>query len=179
MFFLPIPKLAKLQVDRLRRVGIILTFPTGLFVTICSAIRLQYITRVDNFTNVTYYYNRIGLWTGLEAYLGIVCACMPAILMPIARFFTSVVGSRLSSGSKSKSESHHTFANNPHDKNAKRLGSDAIEQIEFAQHAQQHGVTEKPSVRSMYGVYDGGVSRDDMELVYHPAHRQGREEFGV
>jgi hypothetical protein len=31
----------------------------------------------------------------------------------------------------------------------------------------------------MYGVYDGGLSRDDMELVYHPAHRQGREEFGV
>ena len=104
MFFLPIPKLAKLQVNRTKRFGIILTFLTGLFVTICSAIRLQYITGVDNFTNVTYYYNKIGLWTGLEAYLGIVCACMPAILGPIARFFTSIVGSRLSSGSKEHQE---------------------------------------------------------------------------
>lgn len=159
--------------------GIILTFLTGLFVTICSAIRLQYITRVDNFTNVTYYYNKIGLWTGLEAYLGIVCACMPAILGPIARFFTSVVGSRLSSGSKSNSDSNHTFANHPHDKNVKRFGSDAIEQVELAQHAQQRDVTEKPSVRSMYDIYDGRLSRDDVEMVYHHAHHQGRDEFGV
>ncbi|GAB7328597.1 hypothetical protein MBLNU13_g00542t2 [Cladosporium sp. NU13] len=158
VFFLPIPKLAKLQVDRLRRVGMILTFLTGLFVTICSAIRLQYITRVDDFTNVTYYYNKIGLWTGLEAYLGIVCACMPAILGPIARFFTSIVGSRLSSGSKSNSESNHTFANHPRDKNAKRLGSDAIERVELAQHGQQRGVTEKPSERSLYDVWDDSDS---------------------
>lgn len=179
MFFLPIPKLAKLQVNRTKRFGIILTFLTGLFVTICSAIRLQYITRVDNFTNVTYYYNKIGLWTGLEAYLGIVCACMPAILGPIARFFTSVVGSRLSSGSESNSGSNHTFADHPHDKNVKRLGSDAIEQVELAQHGQQRGVTEKPSVRSMYDAYDGRLSRDDVEMAYHPAHRQGRDGFGV
>lgn len=179
MFFLPIPKLVKLQVDRTRRVGIVLTFLTGLFVTICSAIRLQYITRVDNFTNVTYYYNKIGLWTGLEAYLGIVCACMPTILGPIARFFTSTVGSRLSSRSKSNADSGHTFANHSHGKDAKRLGSEAIEQVELAKHAQQRGVTEKPSNRSMYEVWDGRMSRDDVEMVYHPAHRQGREDFGV
>lgn len=179
MFFLPIPKLVKLQVDRTRRVGIVLTFLTGLFVTICSAIRLQYITRVDNFTNVTYYYNKIGLWTGLEAYLGIVCACMPTILGPIARFFTSTVGSRFSSSSKSNSQSDYTFANHSHGKDAKRLGSEAIEQVELAKHAQQRGVTEKPSNRSMYDVWDGRMDRDDLEMVYHPAHRQGREDFGV
>jgi hypothetical protein len=180
VFFLPIPKLVKLQVDRTRRIGIILTFLTGLFVTICSAIRLQYITRVDNFQNVTYYYNRIGLWTGLEAYLGIVTACMPTILGPIARFFTSTVGSKVRSGSKAGSGSNLSFVNRAHDNDAKRLGSEAIEQVELAKHAQQRGVAEKPSVRSMYDVWDGRASRDDMEMVYHPAHRQGsRDEFGV
>lgn len=160
--------------------GTVLTFLTGLFVTICSAIRLQYITRVDNFENVTYYYNKIGLWTGLEAYLGIVTACMPAILGPIARFFTSIVGPRLRSGSKSGSESGLAFSNHTNSKDAKRLGSEAIEQVELAKHAQQGGVAEKPSVRSMYDVWDGRASRDDMEMVYHPAHRQGsRDEFGV
>jgi len=179
VFILPIPKLVKLQVDRTRRVGICLTFLIGLFVTICSAIRLQYLTTLDNFTNVTYHYNNVGLWTGLEAYLGIVCACMPAILGPIARFFTSVVGSRLSSRSKSNAASDHTFASHSHGNDAKRFGSDAVEHVELAKHAQQRGVTEKPSVRSMYEVWDGRASRDDMEMVYHPAHRQGRDEFGV
>lgn len=159
--------------------GIILTFLTGLFVTICSAIRLQYIVRVDNFQNVTYYYNKIGLWTGLEAYLGIVTACMPTILGPIARFFTSTVGPKLRSGSKSSSDSGHTFAIHAQGKDAKRLGSEAIEQVELAKHAQQRGVAEKPSVRSMYDVWDGWTSRDYMEMVYHPAHRQGRDDFGV
>jgi hypothetical protein len=163
----------------IRRCGIILTFLTGLFVTICSAIRLQYLVNVDHYTNATYHYNQIGFWTGLEAYLGIICACMPAILGPIARFFTAIVGSRLNSGSNSNAQSNHTFANHSHGKDAKRLGSESIEHVELAKHAQKRGVTEKPSVRSMFDVWDGRVSRDDMEMVYHPTHHQGREEYGV
>ena len=67
VFFVPIPKLIKLQIQSTRRkVGVILTFLVGLFVTTCSAIRLQYLAKVGDLTNATFHYNDIGLWTGLE-----------------------------------------------------------------------------------------------------------------
>jgi hypothetical protein len=178
VFFLPMPKLMKLQVrDTRRKVGVILTFLVGLFVTICSVIRLQYLAKVSNLTNATYHYNDIGLWTGLEAYLGIICACMPSILGPLVQFFRKTVGSKLSSSSKSGSWSHRT-----HDKSGTRLGSRSVEpgeEIELAKHAQTRGETEKTSVKSLDDLSDDRASRDDMELVYHPAQREGNDQYGV
>ena len=183
VFFLPIPKLVKLQVqDTRRKVGVILTFLVGLFVTACSAIRLQYLANVSNLTNATYHYNDIGLWTGLEAYLGIVCACMPSILGPLVHFFRKTIDSKLSSNSKSGSRSHHT-----RDKSGTRLGTRSVEpseEIELAKHAQKRGEAEKMGGKSLYDLSeDYRESReDDVELVYHSgsdAQRVGRDQYGV
>jgi hypothetical protein len=60
VFFLPVPKLIALQVrDTRRKIGVILTFLVGLFVTICSIVRLKYLSNLDNLTNATYNYNDI------------------------------------------------------------------------------------------------------------------------
>ena len=180
VFFLPIPKLIKLQVQSTRRkIGVILTFLVGLFVTICSAIRLQYLAKVGDLTNATYHYNDIGLWTGLEAYLGIVCACMPSILGPLMHFFRKTVGSKLSSSSKSGSRSHHT-----HDKSGVRLGARSVEpsdQIELAKNAQKRGETERMGGKSLYDLSEGSqASRDDMDLVIQSnVQRDGRDQYGV
>ena len=175
---MPIPKLVALQIhDKKKKVGIVLTFLVGLFVTVCSGIRLMYLAKVNSLSNVTYHYNDIGAWTGLEAYLGIWCACMPAIMGPIARFFSSFVGSRFSSGSKSGSSrsNNHMYANHIHRDSKTRFGSKPVEtseQVELAKHAQKRGVTEKTYVRSLYALSEGRASRDEMELVYQPAHRE-------
>jgi hypothetical protein len=178
VFFLPIPKLMKLQVrDTRRKVGVMLTFLVGLFVTICSIIRLQYLAQVGQYTNATYHYNDVGLWTGLEAYLGIICACMPSILGPLIHFFRDTIGSKLSSGSKSGSRSHVT-----REKSGTKLHSGSVErseEVELAKHAQKRGETENKSVKSLYDLPGEQTSRDDMELVYHNAQREGRDQYGV
>jgi hypothetical protein len=176
------PKLIKLQVrDTRRKVGVILTFLVGLFVTICSAIRLQYLAKVNNLTNATYHYNDIGLWTGLEAYLGIVCACMPSILGPLVHFFRKTIDSKLSSNSKSGSRSHHT-----HDKSGTRLGARSVEpseEIELAKNAQKRGEAEKMGGKSLYDLSGSGRTsrdRDSVELVYQSnVQHNGRDQYGV
>jgi hypothetical protein len=178
VFFLPIPKLMKLQVrDTRRKVGVILTFLVGLMVTICSIIRLQYLAKVNNLTNATYHYNDIGFWTGLEAYLGIVYACMPSILGPLVQFFRKTVGSKFSSSSKSGRRSHNTL-----DKSGSRLGARSIEpseEVELAKHAQKRGEVEKMSGKSPYDLSDDRASNDEIDLVYHPAQRDGRDQYRV
>ena len=180
VFFLPIPKLIKLKVhDTRRKVGVILTFLVGLFVTVCSAIRLQYLAKVNDLTNATYHYNDIGLWTGLEAYLGIVCACMPSILGPLVHFFRKTVESKLSSSSKSGSRSHHT-----RDKSGTRLGARSIEpseEVELAKHAQKRGEAKKMGGKSLYDLSEVlQTSRDDMESVDHSgAQHDRKDQYGV
>jgi len=78
VFFLPIPKLAQIQVqDKRRKVGVVLTFLVGLFVTACSMVRLKYSTGVSKITNATYEYTEISSWSGIECEVGVICACMP------------------------------------------------------------------------------------------------------
>jgi len=181
VFFLPIPKLLKLQVrDTRRKVGVVFTFLVGLFVTICSCVRFQYLANTNNLTNATYHYNDIGFWTGLEAYLGIICACMPAILGPLVKFFRDTVGSKLSSRfSKSgsgSSRSHNTLDK----KSGSRLGARSVEpgeEVELAKHAQKRGEAEKMGAKSLYD-FDR-ASNDDVDLVYHPDQRDGRDQYGV
>ena len=45
-FFLPVPMLARLQMDRRRKVGIILVFTLGLFTTVCSVMRMLQIKQI-------------------------------------------------------------------------------------------------------------------------------------
>jgi hypothetical protein len=184
VFFLPMPKLLKLQVqDTRRKVGVILTFLVGLLVTACSVIRLTYLADVGKYANATYHYNNVGLWTGLEAYLGIVCACMPSILGPLLRLFRDTIGSKLSSGSKSGSRSQISSIGN---KGAVRLHSGSVEhsrseEIELAKHAQKRGEAEKTRVKSMYDLeYDHeDTSRESIKLVFQNfSPRESREPHG-
>lgn len=104
VFFLPIPKLLRLKVrDKRRKVGAILTFLVGLFVTACSVVRLINLAQTHEYTNATYHYNTVAIWTGLEAATGVICACMPAIVGPIIYLFCNKIGSRFTSMSASRS----------------------------------------------------------------------------
>lgn len=163
VFFLPVPKLLALQVkDKRRKVGAVLTFLLGLFVTICSIVRLQYLAQLGKVANATYHYNAISLWSGLEGDVGVICACMPTIAGPILYFFREKVGSRLSSFSKSVSGKSTTMSSRittGNDKSIKRLPSRAseseLELDERDMHAAGRGRTaggiEKTTVTSVYG----------------------------
>lgn len=182
VFFLPVPKLMKLQVrDTRRKVGVVLTFLVGLFVTTCSIIRLQYLAQIGQYTNATYHYNDIGLWSGLEGSVGVICACMPSIAGPILYFFRETVASKLNSASKTGSHSHMSSRMN--DKNV-RLHSRAsdrgdVELVNRPEKGLNGGGIQKTTVTSMYNLPHNRSSTDDHDLAYHHDGRVRKNEWEV
>ncbi|KAI7365937.1 hypothetical protein KC354_g4528 [Hortaea werneckii] len=85
VFFLPSPKLMKLEVSGQKKVGICLTLVLGLFVTICSAVRLQYLVRWGDSKNPTWDYNPIAIWSAVEGNVSIICCCLPEMAGPIKK----------------------------------------------------------------------------------------------
>lgn len=53
-------------------------FLVGIVVTICSIVRLRYLSVFGQSLNFTYDYSYLGLWSIVEVYTCIICVCMPA-----------------------------------------------------------------------------------------------------
>ncbi|KAH8674339.1 hypothetical protein BX600DRAFT_457448 [Xylariales sp. PMI_506] len=79
IFFLPIPQLAKLDLSKKKKAGIIFTFLVGIFVTICSMIRLKSLIGWQTSTNPTMEYAPLAIWSLIELDVGVICACMPGM----------------------------------------------------------------------------------------------------
>ncbi|KAK8007509.1 hypothetical protein PG989_001499 [Apiospora arundinis] len=79
IFFMPIPQLMKLDLSWKKKVGIIFTFLVGLFVTICSVVRLQALIGWTRSTNPTMDYAKLAVWSLVELDVGVICACMPGM----------------------------------------------------------------------------------------------------
>lgn len=184
VFFLPVPRLVKLQVkDTRRKVGVVFIFLVGLFVTVCSIIRLQYIAQVGQYSNATYHYNEIGLWSGVEADVGVICACMPSITGPILHFFKKTVGSKLSSG---KSGSHSRMSSRvTADKSIARLpsrGSDHgdVELVQRPEKDTNHnGGIHKTTTTSMYNLSREQSSVEDQGLDFQFDNQERKNGWEV
>jgi hypothetical protein len=184
VFFLPVPRLMSLQIkDTRRKVGVVLTFLVGLFVTICSIVRLRYLAAFGRVTNATYHFNDIALWSGLEGDVGVICACMPTIAGPILYFFREKVGSKLSSNTKSytggtgKSPNSSRITGN---KSITRLPSTASERdIELDKRPRKHGGIEKTTVTSMHNLPHHCSSEDDVELIHQNVSPKAKNQWEV
>lgn len=51
----------------------------GLFVTICSVVRLKFLVGWANSTNPTFDYADLALWSLIELNAGVICACLPGM----------------------------------------------------------------------------------------------------
>ena len=168
IFFLPVPRLLKLHVkDKRRKIGVVFIFLVGLFVTVCSIIRLQYIAQIGQYANATYHYNEIGLWSGVEADVGVICACMPSIAGPILHFFRKTVGSKLySSGGKSGSHSRMS-SRVTGDKSVARLPS----------RGSDHGDVELVQRREKDMKNNGGIQKTTTTSMYNLSQEQSSAEY--
>ncbi|KAK0628353.1 hypothetical protein B0T17DRAFT_614285 [Bombardia bombarda] len=87
LFFLPMPFLKSLHVKPRVRAALIAVFAAGGLVCIISIIRLRYLAFIDpgikpgDVTSVDQsgYFNNASLWSCLEIYIGIICACVAGI----------------------------------------------------------------------------------------------------
>lgn len=69
----------KLDLSWKKKIGIILTFCVGLFVTICSMIRLRALVDWTKSANATYDFAALAVWSLIELDVGVICACMPGM----------------------------------------------------------------------------------------------------
>ncbi|KAK5946823.1 hypothetical protein PMZ80_000967 [Knufia obscura] len=84
IFALPIPLLAKLQINRRRKAGLIAVFSLGAFTTVCSIMRMVQISIITKSSNST----MLVLWGTIEMNVGIFLTCLPS-LTPLFTFFAN------------------------------------------------------------------------------------------
>lgn len=170
VFFLPVPQIMRLQIkDPKRKLGILLTFLVGLFVTICSIVRLRYLAAYGQLSNITYNYNDIALWSGLEGDIGVICACMPTVAGPIMYFFREKIGSKIGTKLSSNTKSSTGFSKKSLNSSSrvKRLPSTASERdVKVDERLSKHEGFQATTAMPMYNLRNQGSSDDDVELVH-------------
>ncbi|EMR62632.1 putative cfem domain-containing protein [Eutypa lata UCREL1] len=90
---LPIPTLAKLQMGRRKKINLFIMFSVGTFITVVSFIRLKSFATFANTTNATYDNVPTAYWSVLEAFVSIICSCLPAVRSLLRRVLPTCFGS--------------------------------------------------------------------------------------
>lgn len=90
---MPMPLLARLQLDTIRKIGVIIVFSLGLFVCVTSIIRMQAMEQSTTTHDPTWGSFDALTWSAIEASTGIICACLPFLKHPIKQAFPRLFSS--------------------------------------------------------------------------------------
>ncbi|OAQ65351.2 hypothetical protein VFPPC_06466 [Pochonia chlamydosporia 170] len=100
MLLLPAPYIYTLQLRKGQKFALAGIFLVGLFVTLVSVIRLNYLLKGNlQDPDITWNFVDIGLWSVIEGNIAMVCACLP-FLRPILNKLTFGIFNISSVGSK-------------------------------------------------------------------------------
>ncbi|CAN9087251.1 unnamed protein product [Alternaria alternata] len=94
---LPMKHLAGLNMSLKKKLMVMAMFGVGIFVIIISVIRLESLIHFSNTQNITWDYVDAGLWSLIEIDVSIICGCMPAHRMLIAKFWPKITSTFASS----------------------------------------------------------------------------------
>ncbi|ETS88252.1 hypothetical protein PFICI_02080 [Pestalotiopsis fici W106-1] len=163
VFLLPIPQLWALQMSLKRKLGVILMFTVGLFVTICSIIRLQTIMEFGNSADPTYDYSALAVWSLVEIDVGVICASLPGVAALLRRVFPRLFTTRGSSDPSAQKESTGNSG-----------GSDFRKQGFARMHERRNNISKTVSITvdsksdefELVDRYSRGTSSPDLESAY-------------
>ncbi|KAK6387168.1 hypothetical protein LTS17_000434 [Exophiala oligosperma] len=161
---LPVPVILRLQISRQQKLQVLSMFGVGSLITVVSIIRLQSLIKFAKDSNVTYHLYSISIWSSLELYISIVCACMPAARLFLQRCWPSRFGT-----TKDHAGSYLRQSSTSHGGGGPRQGPP---QPPPPQYQPQQPLSANPNDRiymSKSASYDVNVSqvpgrRDDVEL---------------
>ncbi|KAI1378020.1 hypothetical protein F4677DRAFT_32716 [Hypoxylon crocopeplum] len=88
---LPFPYIRRLRLGLKKKIATSIMFAVGLLTIVCSIVRFPTTYKFTYSLNSTVDIVPIGLWSCLELYVGIICACLPSIyplLKPILNCIT-------------------------------------------------------------------------------------------
>ncbi|KAK2598161.1 hypothetical protein QQS21_005712 [Conoideocrella luteorostrata] len=111
MIAIPLNQVRKLKLQWNKKIGVIIMFLTGTFVTVVSALRLQSLIYFGNSTNPTWYLWPVAYWSTIEVNVGMICTCLPAMRLILLRLFpqyfsTGTTHQNSSYGGYGRSQSH-------------------------------------------------------------------------
>ncbi|KAI9843364.1 MAG: hypothetical protein M1838_002653 [Thelocarpon superellum] len=136
IFTLPIPLLARVQINMRRKVALIGVFVLGLFTTVCSVMRMVQIRQITKDGNST----GLVLWGTIEMNVGISLTCLPALTPLFAYFREKHPSARVtphgtfgSNGSGTRNKRSHTmqYYSRKADASNSSTGSDELECLEL------------------------------------------------
>ena len=80
ILLLPLPKLRQLQLNYSwqKKARIFIMFSVGLIVTLISTLRFRTLILFAHSNNPTWDFLGVTIWSGAEAAVGVICACLPA-----------------------------------------------------------------------------------------------------
>ena len=156
-------KLWNLQMHTRKKLAVGSMFMVGLFVTICSGIRLKTILKFQETSNPTYDYTQLSVWSLIESSAGIICACMPGLANAIRRFWPKFLSTYSQTKSKhlSGTAGLHTLNSNSEygrDPMSRKIRSKTTVSITYAEHPP---MPDSHSARS-----------DELELTPPTAYKQ-------
>ncbi|EHA56857.1 hypothetical protein MCOR27_003608 [Pyricularia oryzae] len=93
MLALPLSQLGYLKLHWKKKVGVIIMFAVGTFVTVMSVLRLQSLVSFANSDNPTWDNWDVVRWSTIEVNVGVICACLPPLRVLLIRAFPQLSGS--------------------------------------------------------------------------------------
>ncbi|KAK2684928.1 hypothetical protein QWA68_016188 [Fusarium oxysporum] len=106
---LPIMPIMKLQMSMREKLLLCCVFLLGGFVTITSILRATSVSNsLKNKQDQTYNFIERGMWTLIEANLGIITACLPVLRRPMGKLFPRIFGSTKKSSAYFTSGGNHS-----------------------------------------------------------------------
>ncbi|KAK4624189.1 hypothetical protein CLAFUW4_05615 [Fulvia fulva] len=113
---LPPPRLLRLDISWKRKLGLVFVFCIGAIVTVCSCVRIKYMSKFGTSENLTWDYVPIGVWSLVEIYLSIACTCAPATAGLLKRAWNYASGRHTT-----VTEYSHQASGHEHDPGLKRV----------------------------------------------------------
>ncbi|OAA79104.1 hypothetical protein LEL_02590 [Akanthomyces lecanii RCEF 1005] len=98
MIAIPLSQITKLQLHWRKKVGVVIMFLTGTFVTVVSILRLRSLVGFANSNNPTWDQWEIAYWSTIEVNIGMICTCLPSLRLLLLRLFPKLLGNTTASG---------------------------------------------------------------------------------
>ncbi|PTB63167.1 hypothetical protein BBK36DRAFT_7775 [Trichoderma citrinoviride] len=89
---LPVNEIRRLQLPLARKLLFCALFSLGVFVIACTVIRMITVSPQTTASDQTYYQAVSNSWTFVETNVGIMCACLPIVWVPITRQLLRFLG---------------------------------------------------------------------------------------
>ncbi|KAL2150178.1 hypothetical protein VTH82DRAFT_7854 [Thermothelomyces myriococcoides] len=92
MLGIPLAQIRSINLNWKKKVGVVLMFMVGTFVTVVSIIRLQSLVVFASSENASWDNFPVSLWSTVEINAGIMCTCMPTLRLILVRLFPALGG---------------------------------------------------------------------------------------